>query len=92
MSRTRTWTETIVFRHPFFLKAIGRELPPGSYDVMFEEREYVLHGHSKWQIVGCWVPLPASMLPSAQLSASANVDPDELRHGQSEDAAAPISN
>src|SRR5204863_5201900 len=33
----RSRSETIVFKHPFRLKAVGRELPAGTYEVLTDD-------------------------------------------------------
>jgi hypothetical protein len=33
----RSRSETMVFKHPFRLKAVGRELPPGAYEVLTDD-------------------------------------------------------
>ena len=33
----RTTSKTIAFDHPFWLRGVGRELPPGDYRVVTEE-------------------------------------------------------
>ena len=33
----RSRSETIVFKHPFRLKAVGRELPAGAYQVLTDD-------------------------------------------------------
>ena len=87
MSQRRTWTETITFRRSVLFKSVGMPLPAGTYEIEFEEQEIVLHGHSKWQIMRCSIPIPQSMLKPGQLGATANLDHKELRTRLAEDAA-----
>jgi hypothetical protein len=89
MTRIRTWTETITFRKPVLFKAVGEPLPAGTYEIEFEEHEFVLHGHSKPQIMRCSIPIPQSMLRPNVLGMTANIDHRELRVRQVEDANTP---
>ena len=87
MSSMRTWIETVTFRKPVLFRAIGEPLPPGTYEIEFVEREFVLHGHSKWQIMRCSIPIPQSMLRPGVDGMTASIDHRELRERQAEDAA-----
>ena len=85
MPEVRRWTESLTFRHPLFLKRIGEPLPAGTYEVTFEEHTFMIGGRPKKQIMRCAVEMPASMLGPNMLSATADVDPNELRLRHFED-------
>jgi hypothetical protein len=87
MSQQRITTRTYVFRHPFFLKAVGTELPAGSYEVEFTESTIALHGNIQWVPTRCSLAIPHGVLDARAYGAA--VDSRELERVHAEDQAKP---
>lgn len=87
MARSRTSTKTFTFRHPFFLKGVGMELPAGTYEVEYEEHEMALRGNVYWHIMRCSIPVPPALLRPGLLGAAASIDHRELERVYAEDCS-----
>ena len=85
MARLRTSVEAVTFRHPFNLKAVGQDLPPGTYKVVFKERELRSDGLSRWQKWGCYLDIPPNLLGPNQPAATKRVDHQDLERAFYED-------
>jgi len=80
----RTSSKTIVFEHPFRLKGVDRELPPGDYRVETEEELIEGLSFSAYQRVSTVIFVPA---PSGSAVQMVTIEPDDLEKAQEQDAA-----
>jgi hypothetical protein len=74
---TRTRRKTLSFAAPLRLKGIGRELPPGDYDVIIDEELIEGLSFPVYRRVTTWVMAPTPTF-STELVV---VDPAELTAG-----------
>jgi hypothetical protein len=76
--------ETISFHHPFWLKGVDRELPPGNYRVVTEEELIEGLSFSAYHRVSTVIFVPA---PSGSAIEMVTIDPADLDTAQERDAA-----
>ena len=79
MTQKRVWTERVTFQRPFLLKAVGEELPAGTYSFTFEEVTIYMRGHPIPQIMRCMLSVPKALVPPNMLALDIAVDDRELR-------------
>ena len=82
----RTSSETAVFHHPFRLKGVDRELPPGNYRVLTEEELIEGLSFSAYHRVSTAIFVPA---PSGSAIEMVTIDPADLEAAQERDADLP---
>jgi len=80
----RTGTKTTTFHHPFCLKGVDRELPPGDYRVVTEEELIEGLSFPAYHRVSTVIFVPA---PSGSAVEMVTIDPADLEAAQERDAA-----
>jgi len=80
----RTGTKTTTFHHPFGLKGVDRELPPGDYRVVTEEELIEGLSFPAYHRVSTVIFVPA---PSGSAVEMVTIDPADLEAAQERDAA-----
>jgi len=82
----RTGSKTITFHHPFWLKGVDRELPPGDYRVVTEEELIEGLSFPAYHRVSTVIFVPA---PSGSAVEMVTIDPADLEAAQELDADLP---
>lgn len=80
----RTTSKTITFYHPFWLKGVDRELPPGDYRVTTEEELIEGLSFSAYHRVSTVIFVPA---PSGSAVEMVTIDPADLEAARERDTA-----
>jgi hypothetical protein len=90
MTITPTKRVTLRFLHPFTLKGIDRQLPPGSYEIVSDEELIKELSFPVYRRVSTliFVPGEAHQKSSIQL---VDVDPQELKAAHERDQAMPAA-
>jgi hypothetical protein len=83
---TRTSTKTITFHHPFWLKGVDRELPPGDYRVVTEEELIEGLSFSAYHRVSTVIFVPAQSGSAVEM---VTIDPTDLKAALERDASLP---
>jgi hypothetical protein len=55
----RSRRESVTFRHPFHIRGIERELPPGAYEVVTDEETIEGLSFAAWRRVATLITVPA---------------------------------
>ena len=82
----RTSSKTIAFHHPFCLKGVDRDLPPGDYRVVTEEELIEGVSFPAYHRVSTVIFVPA---PSGSAVEMVTIDPADLEAAQQRDASLP---
>jgi hypothetical protein len=82
----RTSSKTITFHHPFWLKGVDRELPPGDYRVVTEEELIEGLSFAAYHRVSTVIFVPS---PSGTAVEMVTIDPADLEATQLRDASLP---
>jgi len=82
----RTSSKTITFLHPFWLKGVDRELPPGDYRVVTDEELIEGLSFPAYHRVSTVIFVPA---PSGSAVEMVTIDPADLEAAQEGDALLP---
>ena len=82
----RTSSKTITFHHPFWLKGVDRELPPGDYRVVTDEELIEGLSFPAYHRVSTVIFVPA---PSGSAVEMVTIDPADLEAAQGRDASLP---
>jgi hypothetical protein len=78
---TRTRSETAAFRHPFFLKGVGRVLPPGDYRVVTDEELIDGLSFPAYRRVSTTICVPAESHRASSIEI-VTIDPQDLVSAQ----------
>jgi hypothetical protein len=82
----RTNSKTTTFHHPFWLKGVDRELPPGDYRVVTEEELIEGLSFSAYHRLSTVIFVPAS---SGSATEMVTIDPADLEMARGRDADLP---
>ncbi len=82
---SRSRRETIVFKHPFKIKSIGRDLAAGSYEIVTDEDMIDGLSFASFRRTSTMMMVPA-LSPRGSMEMIA-IEPSELSVAQDEDAA-----
>lgn len=82
----RTKRITLKFVHPFSLKGINRELPPGNYEVVSDEELIEELSFPVYRRVATLLFVPGEAHRKSSIEM-VNVDPDELKAALKRDQA-----
>jgi hypothetical protein len=82
----RTSSKTTTFHHPFWLKGVDRELPPGDYRVVTEEELIEGLSFSAYHRLSTVIFVPAS---SGSATEMVTIDPADLEMARGQDADLP---
>lgn len=83
---TRTQRKTVVFSHPFRLKGVDRDLPPGDYEVVTDEELIEGLSFAVYRRVSTAIIVPAQSHQASSVEMVA-IDPRDLQFAQDRDAA-----
>jgi hypothetical protein len=83
---TRTQRKTVVFSHPFRLKGVDRDLPPGDYEVVTDEELIEGLSFAVYRRVSTAIIVPAQSHQASSVEMVA-IDPRDLQSAQDRDAA-----
>lgn len=84
MTTTRTKRMTLRFLHPFSLKGIGRQLPPGNYEVVSDEELIAESSFPVYRRVATLIFVPGESYRKSSIEMI-NVDPVELKTAHQRD-------
>jgi hypothetical protein len=84
---TRTRRESVVFGHPFHLRAVDRTLPPGEYKVVTDEELIEELSFPVYRRIATMILVPGHSPHSASVEM-VTIDPRDLQAAQERDAAA----
>lgn len=84
---TRTRRETIHFRHPFHIKGIDRQLPPGAYEVIADEEMIEGLSFPCFRRVATLIMVPGA-LPQQSSTEMISISATDLSEAQRLDASA----
>ena len=90
MTTTRTKRMTLRFLHPFSLKDINRQLPPGNYEVVSDEELIEELSFPVYRRVATLIFVPGEVYRKSSIEM-VNVDPEELKAAHQRDQAMPVS-
>jgi hypothetical protein len=90
MTTTRTKRMTLRFLHPFSLKGINRQLPPGNYEVVSDEELIEELSFPVYRRVATLIFVPGEVYRKSSIEM-VNVDPEELKAAHQRDQAMPVS-
>jgi hypothetical protein len=80
----RSRRETVTFKHPFHIRGIARELPPGCYEVITDEEMIDGLSFAVWRRVATLISVPSEAVRGAtEMRAIGSVD---LANAQRNDA------
>jgi hypothetical protein len=79
----RTNRKTLTFKHPFFLKAVDRTLPPGDYQVVTDEELIDGLSFPVYRRVSTMIFVPGQSASSVEM---VTVDPLDLQAAHDRDA------
>ena len=82
----RTTSKTIAFDHPFWLRGVDRELPPGDYRVVTEEELIEGLSFSAYHRVSTVIFVPAQSGSAVEM---VTIDPTDLKAALERDASLP---
>jgi len=88
MTTTRTKRVTLRFLHPFTLKGIGRQLPPGNYEIVSDEELIEELSFPVYRRVATLIFVPGEAYRKSSIEM-VNVDPQELAAAHERDQAMP---
>ena len=88
MTITRTKRVTFSFRHPFTLKGIGRQLPPGNYEIVSDEELIEELSFPVYRRVATLIFVPGEAYRKSSIEM-VDVDPQELAAAHARDQAMP---
>jgi hypothetical protein len=84
---TRSRRETMTFKHPFYLKDVGRTLPAGTYVIVSEDELIEELSFPRYRRTGCFIIAPAEP-PFGSSEEMIQVDARELDAAERLDRAA----
>jgi hypothetical protein len=85
---TRTRRETVHFRHPFQLKGVDRQLPPGAYEVIADEEMIEGLSFPCFRRVATMIMVPGAP-PQRSSTEMISISSTDLSDAQRLDANAP---
>jgi hypothetical protein len=85
---TRTRRETVHFRHPFHIKGIDRQLPPGAYEVIADEEMIEGLSFPCFRRVATTITVPGAP-PQRSSTEMISISSTDLSDAQRLDASAP---
>ncbi len=85
MTQTRTSKTSITFQHPFALKGVGRELPPGTYQVVTDEELIEGLSFPAFRRVSTMIFVPTLAHANSSIEMH-QIEPEELAAAQQRDA------
>jgi len=88
MTTTRTKRVTLRFLHPFTLKGIGRQLPPGNYEIVSDEELIEELSFPVYRRVATLIFVPGEAYRKSSIEM-VDVDPQELAAAHARDQAMP---
>jgi hypothetical protein len=83
VSTTRTKNSTATFRRPFVLRAVGRALPAGDYEVITDEEMIEGVSFAAYRRVATMMILPGESHRSSEMIT---VEPEDLEEALARDA------
>jgi hypothetical protein len=83
----RSRRETIIFRRPFLIKSIGRQLPAGGYEVVTDEELIEGLSFASYRRIGTMIMVPSANLRGSSMEMH-SIDCLELSEAQRIDAEA----
>jgi hypothetical protein len=86
VTTTRTKRITLKFLHPFSLKGIGRQLPPGNYEIVSDEELIEELSFPVYRRVATLIFVPGEAYRKSSVEM-VNVDPVELEIAHQRDQA-----
>jgi len=89
MTMTRTKRVTLKFLHPFSLKGIDRQLPPGNYEVVSDEELIEELSFPVYRRVATLILVPGEAYRKSSIEM-VNVDPEDLKAAHQRDQAVPV--
>ena len=89
MTTTRTKRVTLSFRHPFSLKGLGRQLPPGNYEIVSDEELIEELSFPVYRRVATLIFVPGEAYRKSSIEM-VNVDPAELKAAHQRDQLIPV--
>ena len=89
MTITRTKRVTLNFRHPFSLKGVDRQLPPGSYEIVSDEELIEELSFPVYRRVATLILVPGEGHQKSSVEM-VNVDPAELKATHERDQLMPV--
>lgn len=84
MTTTRTKRVTLRFHHPFSLKGVDRQLPPGNYEIVSDEELIEELSFPVYRRVATLIFVPAEGYNKSSIEM-VNVDPAELKAAHERD-------
>jgi hypothetical protein len=85
---TRSRRETVTFRHPFRIKGIDRQLPPGAYEVITDEEMIEGLSFASFRRVATMIMVPGAP-PRSSTMEMLSIGSVDLSDAQRIDASAP---
>jgi hypothetical protein len=85
---TRSRRETITFKHPFRIKGIDRQLPPGAYEVITDEEMIEGLSFPSFRRVATMIMVPAAA-PRTSTMEMVSIGSVDLSDAQRLDASGP---
>jgi hypothetical protein len=89
MTTSRTKRVTLRFLHPFTLKGIGRQLPPGNYEIVSDEELIEELSFPVYRRVATLIFVPGEAYRKSSIEM-VNVDSQELASAHERDQAMPV--
>ena len=83
---TRTQRRTVVFSHPFRLKGVDRDLPPGDYEVVTDDELIEGSSFPVYHRVSTAIIVPAQSHQASSVEMVA-IDPRDLQSAKDRDTA-----
>jgi len=88
VTTTRSRRSTLTFRHPFWLKGLGRQLPPGTYEVVCDDELIEELSFPVYRRVATLLFVPGEAYRRSSIEM-VDVDPQDLKAAHERDRALP---